>query len=156
MVPHMGRRPQGDHAMTNTERWRRWYAKQHPTKPNDMPAEAEQTIAQLRAELAAANARIAELLTLGWSILGIGDGRWFSQATVQAGTYFVGWQATREPPCGGENRRRTPPEGDTFDAHFSPFAKDGRRRLKDRPLGTFPTLYEARAACQEHARAQKV
>jgi hypothetical protein len=113
---------------------------------------AQLEIEELKAKLAAANAKIATLLTLQWDYRDIGDGRYFSQASTLAGDYAVYWTALNKPRGGGENRRRPLPEGESFEASFSPWGKNNRR-LKDRPLGTFATLDDAQAACQEHARA---
>jgi hypothetical protein len=109
-------------------------------------------IARLKAELATAIARIATLLTLHWGNQSLGDDLYLSRAATPAGTYTVTWHALNKPRGGGE-WQPLPIEGDSFEASFSPWAKDGRRRLKTRPVGIFAALDEARAACQEHARA---
>jgi hypothetical protein len=60
----MGRPPQGKVAMTSTEHWRRWYAKQHPTKSSETGnAPARHEADTLRRENAALRAQI-ETLTL--------------------------------------------------------------------------------------------
>jgi hypothetical protein len=43
--------------------------------------------------------------------------------------------------------------GEGFVAALLPWNRSGTRRLKRRPLGNFGSLDEAKAACQEHARA---
>jgi hypothetical protein len=134
MEPHMGRRPTGDAAMTNTERWRRWYAKQHPTKSNDNPSEE---IARLQAENAALKAELntarqtksndkPEGAVLNWIDQGCG----FYQAETQVGTFFAAQDAN---------------------ASFLPKGKK-----KAHQLGEFTTLAEAIACCEENARGQKV
>jgi hypothetical protein len=117
--------------------------------------EPSDEIERLKAELATANAEIWTLKTLKWGNHPFGDNQYLSMAETDAGAYRVVWTATNKPRGGGE-KRLLPTEGESFEADFSPRGKDGRRRLKARPLGNFPTHDEALAACQAHARAQRV
>ena len=96
-------------------------------------------LARLKAELAAANVEIATLRTLHWANFDVGAGRRLSKAEPYSGAYAVHWHVAV----------------DVFEANFSPWGKNNRRR-KTQPIGDFESLDEARAACQEHARAQKV
>jgi hypothetical protein len=87
----------------------------------------------------AANVEIATLRTLHWANFDVGAGRRLSKAEPYSGAYAVHWHVAV----------------DVFEANFSPWGKNNRRR-KTQPIGDFESLDEARAACQEHARAQKV
>jgi hypothetical protein len=117
------------------------------------PAAGAAEMDALKAELAAANAEIWTLKTLCWRTHGAGGGRYFSMAEPLAGAYGIHWTALRRPVSrGGSGEKRPLPEGDSYEANFSPWGKNNRRK-KTQQLGTFPTLDEAMAACQEHARA---
>jgi hypothetical protein len=160
--------------MTNTERWRRWYAKHHPTKSNDKP----ETIGTAAALIRSAVLKIkidcpvtdTDTLRSIEAVLALSD-----PDLEEKFRYFVDDLLENIPPLapalpwknfGGSlmwraetnsasySAFRPDANADFFEASFSPWSKSGRR-LKWRSLGRLPTLAKAKAACEQHAASQK-
>ena len=139
--------------MRDYMRRRRDALKAGAVRPGKTDAEVEALKAEnekLKAQLAAAHAEIWTLKTLKWGHGSFGDGRYFSKAEPDAGAYLIHWHTLHKPRGGGE-WRQLPIEAESFEASFSPWGKNNRRK-KTQPIGTFTTYDEALAACQAHAR----